>query len=232
MISLATTPGTSPSAIRAPKRAVRLGLLGVLTCLVLAGPARVALACPTDSDGDGVCDAMDNCPAVANPDQADLDGDLLGDACDDADAELNVTRLQLKHDSGRSANDVSLYRVKGDILLAPTESPLSSGDGLGVHVQDSLETDLGRTWTSGECATSQSGNIRCISTDRTAKLLVRKIRAPRVYRYSVKVKRVALPENRAFVPPIAVTLSNGAVDRVGSILDCRADNSGLYCREY
>jgi hypothetical protein len=36
-----------------------------------------------DADGDGVCDANDNCPAVANPDQADADADGTGDACDD-----------------------------------------------------------------------------------------------------------------------------------------------------
>jgi hypothetical protein len=35
-----------------------------------------------DSDGDGVPDAMDNCPNVANADQSDFDGDGLGDACD------------------------------------------------------------------------------------------------------------------------------------------------------
>ena len=37
----------------------------------------------TDTDGDGVLDTEDNCPAVANPDQADTDGDGIGDACDD-----------------------------------------------------------------------------------------------------------------------------------------------------
>jgi Tol biopolymer transport system component len=35
-----------------------------------------------DSDGDGVPDHLDNCPTVANGDQADTDGDLVGDACD------------------------------------------------------------------------------------------------------------------------------------------------------
>jgi Thrombospondin type 3 repeat len=35
-----------------------------------------------DSDGDGVCDKLDNCPLVSNPDQADSDGDGVGDACD------------------------------------------------------------------------------------------------------------------------------------------------------
>jgi len=35
-----------------------------------------------DTDGDGVPDASDNCPAAANPDQTDADADGLGDACD------------------------------------------------------------------------------------------------------------------------------------------------------
>jgi len=34
-----------------------------------------------DSDGDGICDAQDNCPDVPNPDQKDSNGDGVGDAC-------------------------------------------------------------------------------------------------------------------------------------------------------
>jgi ligand-binding sensor domain-containing protein len=35
-----------------------------------------------DTDGDGIADATDNCPMVANPDQLDGDSDQIGDACD------------------------------------------------------------------------------------------------------------------------------------------------------
>ncbi len=39
----------------------------------------------SDTDSDGVLDSADNCPLVANPDQANNDGDASGDACDQDD---------------------------------------------------------------------------------------------------------------------------------------------------
>jgi hypothetical protein len=36
----------------------------------------------TDTDSDGWCDEIDNCPTTANPDQADSDGDNIGDVCE------------------------------------------------------------------------------------------------------------------------------------------------------
>ena len=44
-----------------------------------------------DFDGDGYSNADDNCPAVANPGQADADGDGVGDACE-APSEVTVTK--------------------------------------------------------------------------------------------------------------------------------------------
>lgn len=37
---------------------------------------------PADTDGDGIIDLSDNCPSLANPEQADFDYDEQGDACD------------------------------------------------------------------------------------------------------------------------------------------------------
>jgi hypothetical protein len=44
-----------------------------------------------DTDGDGVPDFRDNCPAAANADQANNDGDAQGDVCDDDDDNDGVS---------------------------------------------------------------------------------------------------------------------------------------------
>ena len=38
--------------------------------------------CDADDDGDGIADGADNCPLMANSDQANADGDSVGDVCD------------------------------------------------------------------------------------------------------------------------------------------------------
>lgn len=37
---------------------------------------------PSDQDGDGIVDALDNCSVFPNPDQSDIDSDSIGDLCD------------------------------------------------------------------------------------------------------------------------------------------------------
>jgi hypothetical protein len=51
---------------------------------------------PQDADGDGVSDDLDNCPTVANADQADADGDGVGDACDNC---VNVANPRVTPDT-------------------------------------------------------------------------------------------------------------------------------------
>ena len=53
----------------------------------------------TDRDGDGREDASDNCPALANGDQADGDGDGYGDACDCDPAASGVTGYRILEDA-------------------------------------------------------------------------------------------------------------------------------------
>jgi hypothetical protein len=49
--------------------------------------------CRVDDDGDGVADAVDNCPWAANTGQADSDGDAMGDACDNCLEVANANSL-------------------------------------------------------------------------------------------------------------------------------------------
>lgn len=59
------------------------------TALLVFTTAVLGMECPrsglldniTDADSDGTANHADNCPATANPDQADLNGDGIGDAC-------------------------------------------------------------------------------------------------------------------------------------------------------
>lgn len=60
----------------------------------------------TDSDGDGIEDDEDNCPAVANADQLDRDGDGSGDACDAAPIPSAIV------------SDLSLATVGAPVSLA------------------------------------------------------------------------------------------------------------------
>ena len=49
------------------------------------------IAAAADRDGDGIADPFDNCPDVANPEQADANTDGIGDACTGAPAVRTPT---------------------------------------------------------------------------------------------------------------------------------------------
>lgn len=51
-------------------------------CGTITSFSNFIIAIPNDTDGDGIFDAVDNCPATPNADQTDIDGDGIGDACE------------------------------------------------------------------------------------------------------------------------------------------------------
>lgn len=65
----------------------------VVTLVVARFEGGTTPACGADSDGDGVCDAIDNCPVLANPTQSNGDADASGDACDACNNWLPNERL-------------------------------------------------------------------------------------------------------------------------------------------
>jgi subtilisin family serine protease len=92
-------------------------------------PARPQASVPVtldvlpDADRDGVADAVDDCPARPDPDQADGDHDGRGDACDNCPAAFNPGQEDDNADgSGDACQPVIIFeglvQVPGDRLVA------------------------------------------------------------------------------------------------------------------
>jgi hypothetical protein len=76
-----------------------------------------------------VCDALDNCPTVPNPDQANADGDALGDACDPctngaAATKQKLTATKLLPPGG---DDKLSFKGQATVPPAPTLDLLDRG---------------------------------------------------------------------------------------------------------
>ena len=70
---------------------------GIFNPAIVNGVIQVGPVC-ADADQDGVCDADDNCPAVANANQEDADADNVGDACDNCPADANADQADADND--------------------------------------------------------------------------------------------------------------------------------------
>ena len=129
-------------------------VIGSSTC----GPLTTTAVPHPDGDGDGVEDALDNCPAVANPTQEDSDADGTGDACDStpfpptAAADLSVTLA----DSADPANVRTQYNY--------TVSVTNSGPDTATGVTTLTKlTGAKFVSSSAPCVVvkGENGGIRC-----------------------------------------------------------------------
>jgi hypothetical protein len=87
-----------------------------------------------DEDGDGIDDALDNCPFLANVDQDNADGDEVGDACD---RDTAVPREHLSYFNALRPGD---------------PAPFASGQGTWTREADSWHFD-------GGGATGENGQL-------------------------------------------------------------------------
>jgi hypothetical protein len=135
---------------------------------------------PPDADSDGVLDASDNCPTVANADQSDGDGDDKGDACDACPAESNpgatpCTPGLASLDLGD--NQVCAFAIDvGSVTLsgpAPVDTfvGLSSSDPTALLVGDGVTVPQGQSSsTFGIAGFTQGATVTVFATLGTVQL--------------------------------------------------------------
>jgi|GEM_PF-1149855 len=109
---------------KAGKRIDRSLRWGFASLLVALGIAMPGVARAADTDGDGVDDAADNCPAAPNADQLDADADGAGDVCDCGPASGGSISIP--------SEVTGLTIAPGKILLTWTSAAPGAGHGT-VH---------------------------------------------------------------------------------------------------
>lgn len=117
-----------------------------------------------DVDGDGWSNGADNCPEIANPDQADADDDRHGDACDDCpEANPGLSPCAVSITAVRNPSDPN-HPSPGTVVtltdLWVTALKPNTGSSRGFFVQDdSLDPFTGvHVFTGGASPTVVRGN--------------------------------------------------------------------------
>ena len=110
-----------------------------------------AAAAVVDFDGDGHPNGFDNCPAIANPDQADSDGDGVGDACELVQPAISISDVRVAEPVSGTTD--ALFTVS---LSAPSSEQVSvnfmTADGTATAPGDYTAKAGTVTFAAGEPA--------------------------------------------------------------------------------
>ena len=115
---------------------------------------------PVDTDGDGIVDGADNCPAIANPTQTNTDGDSQGDVCDPDDDNDSVVdgsdNCPLVANSDQADTDSDGI---GDACEPPVETCNGIDDDSNGVIDDGISPI---TTICGIGACGSTGQLSCI----------------------------------------------------------------------
>ena len=130
-------------------------------------PVRAFATNVNDDDGDGFLGLLDNCPSVANPDQANNDADGLGDACDaDDDNDLRVD-IDDAYAFDGAKTDADALMSAAQIGSFLTGASAATVDGTGMSVAQLTAVADG---ASGIRAAGLGGTFRLTSALSDARL--------------------------------------------------------------
>lgn len=136
-------------------------------------------SCTGDSDGDGVIDALDNCPTVPNPNQENWNGNSLGDHCEDSDGDgildindncKGVANADQADMDGDGLGDLCDPDRDGDGVLNTSDNCINvsnanqsdiDGDGIG----DVCDSDIDGDGFLNTQASSQKGAESYLTTN-------------------------------------------------------------------
>ena len=138
----------------------RNGATSIIGALNIFDPTDVGSAygfvVPPDGDNDSVENALDSCPAIANPSQSDIDLDGLGDLCDDCPADFVNECIP----GGSAAEEVTVSEggtietPNGELTLDIDPDDLGQDTTISVTEEDTtdpnVDLSIGGTPASGE----------------------------------------------------------------------------------
>jgi hypothetical protein len=204
------------------------------------GVSRIEAIC-RDRDGDGVCDADDNCPAAANAGQADADADGLGDVCECAAPVALAAAVKIGKLAGPPGDET--IGVKGEMTVpfpfVPSLDPVANGvrirveDAAGAAVVDAslpggpFDPLTGSGWKANGAGTAWSYRS-CAGRFGVDQVSIRQVtRSPGRLKLALKGKRGGYAPG---VLPLRVTVVVDAAGQCGTAAfaaaECAVSSSG------